>query len=93
MTEDELQNIYENYETTDLLDVLNNGPMYMRDDLFKLHGYAMEVANNFDDSNAEEMFDLAEELAMRVREEIDKLEKLEEQLDKLVELSPESVNK
>ena len=91
MTEEELQHCYENYETADLLRVLNNGPINRRDDLFKLHGYAMEVCNNGDDTNAIEMFDLAEELSMEVSEQIERLEQLQEQLDKLTDLYPESI--
>lgn len=92
MTEEELDNLMENYETTDLLDVINNGPLHLRDDVFSLHRFAMQVCNHGDISSILEMFELAEELESKLDDEIESMELLRDQISKLLELKPASLD-
>ena len=92
MTEEELDKLMENYETTDLLDVINNGPFHLRDDVFSLHLFAMQVCNHGDTSSAMEMFELAEELESKLDDEIENMERLRDQISKLLELKPASLD-
>ena len=92
MNEEELDKLMENYETTDLLDVINNGPFHLRDDVFSLHRFAMQVCNHGDTSSALEMFDLAEELESKLDDEIENMERLRDQISRLLELKPASLD-
>lgn len=92
MNEEELDKLMENYETTDLLDVINNGPFHLRDDVFSLHRFAMQVCNHGDTSSALEMFDLVEELESKLDDEIENMERLRDQISRLLELKPASLD-
>lgn len=104
MTEEEWQKLYENYETTWLLeavghvdelrDHLGDGeyfqPPEIRTDLLKLHGLAVDVINNGWDSQLGEMAELAVELEMQTLEMMQSLDALYQALSKLTVLLPES---
>lgn len=106
MTDEEWQNLYENFETTDLLsavdavdrlrDDLNDGedfrPPELRISLLKLHELAMDVVNNGSRSQASKMFDLAIELDDQVSGMMNELELIQDTLRKLVALYPESLD-
>jgi hypothetical protein len=105
MTEEEWQHLYENFETTELLDAvdavdclrddLNDGeycrPPELRTNLLKLHELAMAVVNNGACSQASEMFDLAMDLDKQVSHMMNKLEQVQDTLAKLIALYPESL--
>ncbi len=105
MTEEEWQNLYENFETTALLDAVNEidktrqhlgdgenwKPPQIRTDLLRLHGLAMDVVNNGWMDNVQKLFDMAGDLEMQVDDIIESLEKVRETLSKLNELYPESL--
>jgi hypothetical protein len=90
MTEDDLNALMENYETTNLLNMINNAPLRLSDKVFELHDYTMQVCNEGNSAFAERMFDLAEELESELYEEIEKQQQLYDQIAKLLELRPES---
>jgi hypothetical protein len=106
MTDDEWNNLYENFETTRLLtavdsvdrlrDDLNDQeqcrPPAIRDDLLKLHVLAMAVINNGSRRQAPALFDLAGELDFQVGEMMEALEQVRETLSDLVALYPESLD-
>ena len=58
-------------------------------DLLKLHQLAMDVVNEGRDRKATEMFDLADDLSFQVFELKQKLERIEDTLDRLLEFRPE----
>ncbi len=102
MTDDELQHLTENFETTALLTAVDRidlvrgrlrdeglAPPEMRDDLLKLHGMAMDVVNNGFVRHAPEMFSLADDLSGQVFDLIEALQEVQDTLDKLVGLQPE----
>ncbi|PUB83980.1 MAG: hypothetical protein DBP02_10115 [gamma proteobacterium symbiont of Ctena orbiculata] len=89
MTEDELERLMDGYETADLLDLSNYYPLRLNDMLFDLHGYAMQVCNEGITTNAEKMFDLADDLELELSEEIENLQRLLKQVEKLTELRPD----
>ena len=105
-TSDEMQKLYENFETTRLLSAvdsvdalsghLNDGencePPEIRDDLLKLHGMAMAVVNNGDKVQAQAFFDLAVDLQSQVWDMKEMLVKIEAVLNDLVNLYPESLS-
>jgi hypothetical protein len=90
MTEDELNLLMENYETADLLAVVNHAPLRLNDKVFELHNYTMRVCNDGDAAYAERMFDLAEELELELFEEVEKLKYLYSLVTKLLDLRPDS---
>ncbi len=90
MTEDELTHLMENFETTDLLAVVNHAPLRLNDKVFELHNYTMRVCNEGNMAYAERMFDLAEELEYELFEEVEKLQQLYGLITKLLELRPDS---
>ena len=106
MTDEEWQHLYENFETTNLLaavdaldgvrGVLGDGPNWeppeLRINLLKLHQLAMDVVNQGDKDQAQEMFDLANELDMEVFGLIESLEAIQSVLSALTELYPESLS-
>lgn len=106
MTDEEWQNLYENFETTnllaavDLLDeargILGDGPGWeppeMRTNLLNLHQLAMDVVNQGDKDRAQEMFDLATDLDMEVFGLIEALEGIQRVLTTLTALYPESLS-
>ncbi len=106
MTDEEWQHLYENFETTELLnavdavnslrDNLNDGkycrPPELRKNLLKLHELAMAVVNNGARSQASEMFDLAMDLDEQVSHIMTNLEQVQDTLAKLVALYPKSLD-
>ena len=106
MTEEEWQQLYENYETTWLLTAvdkidkarghLGDGENWeqpqIRTDLLTLHGLAMEVVNNGWTSKARQLFEMAYDLEDQVSDLIESLEAVQEILSKLTGLSPENLD-
>lgn len=106
MTDDEWENLIENFETADLLSAvdsvdslraeLNDGeslePPELRTDMLRLHDLAMAVINEGDRDQASEMFNLAVDLEDQVSDMKTKLEQIEDTLAKLVALYPESLS-
>lgn len=105
-TDKEMQNLYENFETHDLLDAVDlvdelrdhlndredGAPPELRDDLLKLHGLAMAVVNHGDKAKAQALFDLATDLQDQVQDMRRAIEEIEESLDGLCKLYPESLS-
>lgn len=105
MTEEEWQNLYENFETTWLLEAVDHidnargylgdgenwEPPQIRTDLLKLHQLAMDVVNKGWTSKTQEFFDLANDLDMQIFELIEELEFVQNTLTKLIDLYPESL--
>jgi hypothetical protein len=105
ITNEELQNLYENFETTWLLDAVgqidearchlgddaNYKPPQIRCDLFKLHELAMSVINNGSTEQAQELFNMAFDLEMQVSTIIESLENVYRTLGKLTDLYPQSL--
>ena len=103
MTEAEWQNLYENFETFDLLtcvdhldqvryeigDGENFAPPDIRIDLMKLHDLAMTVVNQGETDQAEDLFLLADDLNMQVFGMIEHLKYIQQILRKLVRLTPD----
>ena len=103
MTEQEWQQLYENFETFDLLtsvdrldqvryrlaDGDNLEPPQIRTELMNLHQLAMEVVNQGRTDKAEELFELADELDIQVFEMIENLGYIQDVLMKLTVLAPE----
>ena len=103
MTQEEWGRLYDGFETRDLLDAVdhidevrsaigddeNFRPPELRTDLLKLHGLAMEVVSGADLSGADEMFDLADDLSLQVLTLTTALEKVQDILDRLLDLRPE----
>lgn len=104
MTDDEWQNLYENFETTWLLSAVDHvdrlrghlgdgdhfQPPEIRTNLLKLHQLAMDVVNNGWVSQASELFELADDLEMQVIEMMESLEYIQQTLGKLTDLLPDS---
>jgi hypothetical protein len=105
MTEEEWQNLYENFETTWLLEAVDHidnargylgdgenwEPPQIRIDLLELHQLAMDVVNNNRADKAQEFFDMAVGLEMQVSDLIEELEAVQATLNKLIDLYPESL--
>ena len=105
MTDEEWQNLHENFETTWLLDAVkhidearrhlgdgeNWEPLEIRTDLLKLHQIAMDVINNGWADKEQEFFDMAGGLEIQVFDTIEALTAVQNILDKLIELYPESL--
>ena len=103
MTEDEWRNLYENFETTWLLEAVDHvdnlrgylgdgdyfEPPEIRTNLLKLHGIAMNVVNNGWDSQLGEMAELTDELEMQASEMLRSLRAVQQTLRKLTALLPE----
>ena len=106
LTEEEWENIQENFESTWLLDAVrqigdvrghlgdgeNWEPPQIRTDLLKLHSMAMDVINSGWTNKIKDMFDMAIDLEMQVDEIIETMEAVQETLSKLTDLYPESLN-
>ncbi|MHB1948857.1 MAG: transposase [Gammaproteobacteria bacterium] len=105
MTNEEWETLHDNFETTLLLDAVkkiddarthlgdgeNWEPPQIRIDLLKLHQLAMDVVNNGWTENAEDFFEMANDLEMQVSDIIESLESVQNTLNKLLELHPESL--
>ena len=99
MTEDEQQELSDNFDTSWLLesmDELNRARSTLanpeiRQDLDKLHTMAMAVVNNGDVDQADEMFELADNIDYEISEIIDALENIQETMNKLTKLHSEDV--
>lgn len=95
--------MYESFETRDLLDAVDhidevryaigddedNRPPELRTNMLTLHGLAMEVVNNGHLGDANEMFDLADDLSLQVSTLTTALERVQDILDRLLDLRPE----
>ena len=104
MTDEEWQNLYENFDTYLLLDAvdhidslrvhLGDGEFYeppeIRTNMLKLHGLAMNVVNNGWDGDLKELAELADDLAMQTSSMMVSLEKLHQILSRLNRLLPDS---
>ena len=105
LTDEEMQTLYENFETSSLLTAIdqldkvrgeladgNNGePPEIRTELLRLHQLAMEVVNNGRTGQARELFELAGDLEMQVFEMVEALDDIQQTLNKLTDLYPESL--
>lgn len=105
ITEEEYQNLYENFETTTLLTAVdkidemrhhlgdgeNWEPSQIRTDLLKLHQLAMDVVNNSWMDQAQALFDRASDLEMQLFDMMEALECVQATIEKLTELYPESL--
>lgn len=105
MTNEEWQTLQDNFETTLLLDAVkeidatrthlgdgeNWEPPQIRTDLLKLHQLAMDVVNKGWTENAQDLFEMANDLEMQVSDIIESLESVQNTLNKLLELYPESL--
>lgn len=103
LTDEQYENLYENFETTDLLKAVKHvdslrvaladdydlRPPEIRQDLLKLHGLAMDVVNSGYRSKANEMFELALDLECQVDDMMESLGELQAILSSLTELAPE----
>ena len=105
MTEEELQHLYENFETTWLLSAVDKldevramladgedlETPELRTSLLKLHGLAMAVVNDGVASKAEDFFELAQDIELEVSDMIEALQSIQRVLLKLGELYPDSL--
>jgi len=105
MTDEEWQNLYENFETTLLLGAVDHidnlrqhlgdgenwEPPQIRTDLLKLHQLAMDVVNNGRTDKAQDFFDLANDLDMQIFDITEELKAVQNTIDKLLDLYPESL--
>lgn len=96
--------VLDNMETTPLLDVVgvidrvrseladSDGlnPPQIRDDFLTLHQLGMQVRQRGGDRVAEEFFELANELDMRVSDLISALSEIQDTLTTVLDLCPES---
>jgi len=103
MNENAWQKLYENYETTWLLDAVDKldelrtyladggalEPPQIRTDLLKLHSLAMNVVNHSEASQLQEMMDLAFDLEDQTSDMLATLKKVHETIQKLIDLLPE----
>ena len=106
ITDEEWQNLYENFETTLLLDAVdkideartslgdgeNFEPPEIRTDLLKLHQLAMDVINNGHKDKCESLFEMANDLEFQIDDLVQSLEFVQNTLLKLTELYPESLS-
>ena len=98
--------VLDNMETTPLLDVVgvidrvrseladSDGlnPPQIRDDFLTLHQLGMQVRQRGGDRVAEEFFELANELDMRVSDLISALSEIQDTLTTVLDLYPESLS-
>ena len=106
MTESELRNLAENFDTlslskaVDQIDVLRGhlndrdvlAPPEIRGSILKLHGLAMDVINKGFVGRAPELFDLANDVEDQIFEMMEALRGVQETLDKLTALCPEDLD-
>ena len=104
MTDDEWRNLYENFETMDLLyavdhldklrSYLADGPDFeppeLRNDLMKLHQMAMPIVNHGQDTELTGFAELAEDLDSQVFQMMQSLEHVQATLRQLIRLMPDS---
>jgi hypothetical protein len=100
-----MDTLHENFETTRLLTALdrldqvrailadgNHGqPPEIRTELLRLHGLAMEAINQGQPGFVPELFELAGALEMQVADLVEALEDIQQTLNKLTDLYPESL--
>ena len=107
ITDEEWQNIHENFETTTLLTAVDKidqmrgylsdreycQPPEIRDDLLKLHQLAMEVVNKgYQDAEAvSELFDVADGIDKQLFEIMEAMQYVQKTVEGLMELYPESL--
>lgn len=104
MTDEEWNNLYENFETMDLLYAVDHidklrsffgdgsdfQPPEIRNSLMQLHELSMDVVNNGSDNEITEFAELADDLNSQIYQMMQSLEKVQGTLRKLIELMPES---
>lgn len=104
--EDEMQELYENFETTWLLDSIDRidqvsayfsdregfGPPQIRQDMFELHTLAMEAVNYGNPSRIRELFDIAGDLDDRIYSMMESLSFIRDILTRLMSLYPKSLD-
>ena len=105
ITDQEMDTLHENFETTQLLTALDQldqvrailadgqhgQPPELRTELLRLHGLAMAAINQGRPDVVPELFDLAGALEMQVAELVEALEDIQQTLSKLNDLYPESL--
>ena len=103
--EDEFDHLTNNFDTTTLLRAVKEldkarvylrdgdycAPPELRDDLQKLHGFAMDVINNGYMDKTQDMFDLAGDIEAEVSQLMEHLEFILETVQNLNSLYPESL--
>ena len=103
LSENTHQKLYENFETTTLLDAVDHldrlrselgddedfRPPTIRQDLLRLHQLAMDVVNRGYLSKGEELFDLAFDLEDQVFGLMENLEAIQDTLGALTRLAPD----
>ncbi len=103
MTDEQYENLYENFESRDLLTAIKKvdflrreladgydlRPPEIRQDLLKLHDIAMDVINNGYRRKSNEMFDLAFDIEYQVDDMMESLEELQTILSNLTGLAPD----
>ena len=103
LSESAHQKLYENFETTTLLDAVDHldrlraelgddedfRPPTLRQDLLRLHQLAMDVVNSGYLNKGEELFDLAFELEDQVFGLMENLEAIQDTLSALTDLAPD----
>jgi hypothetical protein len=84
----------EDFETISLLRVAEGDelPPHVRTDLFELHGTAMAVINHGERSQVAKMFEQATELEMRIAGMMTQLRQVNQVLERLTNLYPESLS-
>ena len=104
MTDKEWRNLYENFETMDLIYAvdhidklryfLGDGPDFqppeIRNDLMKLHELAMEVINQRSETNLTEFVNLAEDIDSDLFQMMQSLEAVQKTLRQLIRHLPDS---
>lgn len=103
MNKSQWHKLYQGFQTYDLLYAVDNidelrrdfddddsgRPPELRTDLLKLHVLSMAVVQEGQLSQAETMFDLADDLSLEVHQLLEKLESVRDTLDKLLSFRPE----
>lgn len=105
ISEDDMQELYENFETTWLLDSISHldkvgayfsdregfGPPRIRQELFELHTLAMQVVNG-NPGRIRELFDMAGELDDQIYCMMESLSFIKDILTRLIQLYPQSLD-
>lgn len=103
ITEDDMQKLYDEFETTRLLDSAKRidymrgcfeqgdrgEPAEIRDNIFKLHELAIAVCNSGQKNKVMDMADLASDIQSQINEMIEALESVKKTVDDLLEACPD----
>lgn len=85
---EKLEALRDSFDTTKLLDVVNDLPMELRDDVLDLHSLAMQVVNYDNNQKAAEFFAKADDLSYELCNVIEKFEQLQRLVDSITEHDP-----